>query len=74
MDDDRLFEVRCPAKVLDKKQGKLITCNKLCVKVFPGSSGEVQCRNCKMRFRFYIDDQAQSRLAVRVQPVPKLDK
>ena len=73
MEDERLFEVRCPGKVYDKTKGELMNCNKLCVKVFPGSSGEIQCRHCKLRFRFYVDSQAKSRLSVRAMPVPKLD-
>lgn len=29
--------------MITDKNGKLIKCNKLCVRVFPGSSGEIQC-------------------------------
>lgn len=71
MDDGRLIEIRCPLKVVDKSSGKLIKCNKLCLKVFPGSSGEIQCRHCKRRFRFYVDSQANSELWVKAKPIPK---
>ena len=69
MDDSRLMPIRCPAMVIDKKNDKLIKCNKLCVKVFPGSSGECQCSRCKAKFRFYVDSQAKSLLSVRAQPI-----
>ena len=69
MDDERLMPVRCPAMVLDKTKGKLIKCNKLCVKVFPGSSGEIQCRHCKARFRFYVDSQAKSILSIKAKEI-----
>lgn len=69
MDDSRLMPVRCPAMVLDKKKGQLVKCNKLCVKVFPGSSGEIQCRSCHARFRFYVDSQAKSLLSVKAQSI-----
>lgn len=71
MEDDRLIPVRCPSMVYDKKNDKLIKCNKLCVKVFPGSSGEIVCRNCKKRFRFYVDSQAKSILSVKAKPIPE---
>jgi hypothetical protein len=69
MDDERLISVRCPAMVYDKKNDKLIKCNKLCVRVFPGSSGEIQCRGCKRRFRFYVDSQAKSILSVKAKEI-----
>lgn len=68
-DESRLFPVRCPGFVLDKTKNKLVKCDKLCVKVFPGSSGEVQCRHCKLKFRFYVDSQARSSLSVKAKPV-----
>ena len=71
MDEWRLLPVRCPGMIMDKKKGELVKCNKLCVKVFPGSSGECQCRHCKLTFRFYVDSQARSSLAVRARPIPK---
>ena len=69
MDEERLIEVRCPYQVYDKSKGEMIPCNKLCVKVFPGSSGEITCRHCKKKFRFYVDSQAKSLLAVKAKPV-----
>lgn len=69
MEDERLIPVRCPGQVIDKTSGELIPCNKLCLKVFPGSSGEICCRHCKLKFRFYVDSQAKSMLAVKAKPV-----
>ena len=68
MEDERLIPVRCPAMVYDKN-GKLVKCNKLCLKVFPGSSGEIVCRNCKRAFRFYVDSQAKSILSVKAKEI-----
>lgn len=68
MEDERLIPVRCPAMITDKN-GKLLKCNKLCVKVFPGSSGEILCRGCHRAFRFYVDSQAKSILSVKAKPV-----
>lgn len=65
--------VRCPAMIKDKN-GKLIKCNKLCVKVYPGSSGEVQCRHCKTRFHFYVDSQAKSILSVKAKPITNAEE
>lgn len=65
---NKLLEIRCPGQTTDK-HGKLVKCNKLCVKVYPGSSGEIQCRSCKLRFNFYVDSQAKSLLSVRMKPV-----
>ena len=69
MDEERLIPVRCPAMIVNKNTGEKMRCNKLCVKVFPGSSGEVQCRGCKRRFRFYVDSQAKSILSVKAQAI-----
>lgn len=71
MEEQKLIEVRCPAQVLDKTKNQLIKCNKLCVKVYPGSSGEIQCRHCKTRFHFYVDSQAKSMLSVRAKAIEK---
>lgn len=74
MEESRLFPVRCPGMVMDKSKGELVKCNKLCLKVYPGSSGEVQCRHCKLKFHFYVDSQAKSMLSVRAKPVSKVNK
>jgi len=69
MEDGRLLSVRCPGQVYDRKKDDLHKCNRLCVKVFPGSSGECLCPKCKMKFRFYVDSQAKSILSVKARPV-----
>lgn len=68
MNEERLISIRCPAMVTDKN-GNLIKCNKLCVRVFPGSSGECVCRGCKRKFRFYVDSQAKSILSVKAKEI-----
>lgn len=70
MEQARLLEVRCPSNIYNKTTGKTIRCNKLCVKVYPGSSGEIQCRHCKTRFNFYVDSQARSVLSVKAKTIP----
>lgn len=69
MEQGKLLEVRCPGQVLDKSKNELMKCNKLCVKVCAGSSGEIQCRHCKLKFRFYVDSQAKSLLSVKAKPI-----
>lgn len=71
MNSERLFEVRCPAMVSSKKTGELLKCNHLCVKVYPGSSGEIKCRHCGMTFNFYVDSQAKSLVSVKAKPIKK---
>lgn len=68
MEDSRLIAIRCPSMVTDKN-GNVIKCNKLCARVFPGSSGELMCRGCKRKFRFYVDSQAKSILSVKAKPI-----
>lgn len=72
MEEEKLIQVRCPGMVWDKNKGETIKCNKLCVKVFPGSSGEIMCRSCHLKFRFYVDSQAKSMLSVKAKPVDNL--
>lgn len=48
------IEIRCPFRTLQKSKNKLITCNRLCVKVYPGSSGEAYCNNCNLHFDFEV--------------------
>jgi hypothetical protein len=49
----RLVEVRCPLPSLHKA-GE--ACNKLCVRVQPGSSGKAYCSRHDTEFEFQIDD------------------
>lgn len=74
MDDERLISIRCPNMVFDKVKKELRKCDKLCLKVFPGSSGEAICRHCKLKFRFYVDSQAKSILSVKAKPVHQADE
>ena len=54
MDESRLLPVRCPGMVMDKSKGELTKCNKLCVKVYPGSSGEIHSQPSKLEFETHI--------------------
>jgi phage FluMu protein Com len=48
-----LIDIRCPLKRKDTT-GKI--CNRLCVRVEPGSSGQVSCPRCNVPFEFKVDD------------------
>lgn len=62
----KLSDVRCP---FDKKgnDGKIYSCNKLVIRVYPGSSGEAYCSVCKLTFDFEVDDQSTYKPSVRVK-------
>ena len=67
--EERLFPIKCPRLVYNKKTGEMMKCNKLCVKVTPGSEGEAYCRFCKLPFHFVVDSQAKSILSIKARPV-----
>lgn len=48
-----LVEVRCPLKRPDRSNK---TCNRLCVRVSPGSSGQAYCPRHDVTFDFEVDD------------------
>jgi hypothetical protein len=50
----QLIEVRCPYSRVSKKNGQTYPCNRLSVKVAPGSSGEAFCTSCDKRFEFDV--------------------
>jgi hypothetical protein len=58
--------VKCPFKRRTKKNNELYICNRTCVKVAPGSSGEARCRTCGLSFEFSVDSQARNITGVRV--------
>lgn len=51
-----LVDVRCPFTNVDKGTGKKHPCNRTCVKVNAGSSGEAWCRFCRKSFNFQIQN------------------
>ena len=65
-DHEEFVPVRCPFKRRAKKNGELYVCNRTCVKVSPGSSGEARCRTCGLSFEFNVDSQAKNITGVRV--------
>lgn len=66
-----LFEIRCPFQRLSKKDGKLYSCNSLCVMVTAGSAGEARCRKCRLNFEFEVDNRARATTGVRVKQMDK---
>lgn len=59
-------EIRCPFRTTTKR-GMTYICNRLCVKVSPGSSGEAFCGSCKLPFEFEImpDDSVHHKVRVK---------
>lgn len=64
-----LLDIRCPFQVNSKK-GFVYKCNRLCVKVYPGSSGETWCAMCKKNFNFVVADDSNYRSFIKVQKSP----
>lgn len=62
-----LQEIRCPFMRKSKKDNKLYNCNRICVKVAPGSSGEAMCRSCHLTFEFERDKNEKIKTSVRVK-------
>lgn len=64
METDDLISIRCPntktytSKHTGKKRTKI--CNRQCVKVKPGSSGEAHCISCDKTFDFEVSTQSTS--------------
>ena len=70
----KLVDVRCPFKRTSKSDGKTRSCNHLCVKVYPGSSGETWCSRCNLTFEFEVDNQSKEQKSmVRVKHEDKKD-
>lgn len=65
------YEVRCPNRILNKKTGKEIKCNHLCLKAGAGSVGQVKCRYCGNIFNFLIDPTTKNQLSVKVNSEPR---
>lgn len=64
-----LVDVNCPFQKKDRHTQQLRTCNKLCVRVYPGSSGETFCTVCKLTFEFDVQPQVAVNTRVNVKPV-----
>lgn len=61
-----LQEIRCPFMRRSKKDNKLYNCNRICVKVTPGSSGEAMCRSCHLTFEFTVKENKEAKIQIRV--------
>lgn len=69
---ENLVEVRCPFEKESKTESNTVyKCNRICVKVTPGSAGEARCRSCHKSFEFDVDSQAKIETWVRVKPIPE---
>lgn len=67
MENPELIVIRCPFKRRGNHDNKIYVCNRVCVKVRPGSAGEAYCRECKLTFEFEVDSQARNTTGVRVK-------
>lgn len=66
---ENLIVIRCPFKKRGRHDNKIYICNRVCVKVIPGSAGEAYCKECKLAFEFVVDRQARNTTGVRVKPI-----
>jgi hypothetical protein len=66
---EKLVKIKCPFKVVDRNTKELISCNRLCVKVYAGSSGEVWCRSCDLKFDFEVSEQNQPKIFIKTQSI-----
>lgn len=54
------IDIRCPFGVVNKKSQRKFQCNRLCVKVSAGATGEGFCNACKKRFQFSVEESRQA--------------
>ena len=66
-DSESWVEIRCPFEKRSKSDNKLYKCNRVCVKVVPGSAGEARCRSCHLSFEFEVDSQSKNTTGIRVR-------
>lgn len=64
-----LISVNCPFNKRTANGIALVPCDRVCVKVYPGSAGEVWCRSCKLKFNFEVDAQSNYKTKVVAQKV-----
>lgn len=62
-----LIEIKCPFKYKDKFTDQIKSCDRLCVKVYPGSAGEAKCKSCKQTFDFQVNDQAFMKISIKAK-------
>lgn len=63
----KLIDIRCPFKYTSKRDGKIYTCNHLCFKVYPGSSGQAWCSKCQLAFEFEVNNQEKLETSIKVK-------
>ena len=69
MTEENLIEIRCPQSRTSKVDKSQYLCNRICVKVTPGSGGEARCRSCHLSFLFSTDSQARVNTGIKVQKI-----
>lgn len=63
-----LVEIRCPFKTQSyKPELGLVICNRVCAKVYPGSSGEGFCHSCKLSFEYQVNEQSVTNKSIKVK-------
>lgn len=71
---EKRVEIRCPQVKKSKSDNQMYKCNRICVKVMPGSAGEARCRSCHHSFEFEVDDQAQMTTGIRVKRLDSVEQ
>lgn len=69
MNDENIVEIRCPFKKASKLDTNIYLCNRVCVKVYPGSRGEARCRSCHKSFYFQFDEQSKITTGIIVKKI-----
>lgn len=69
IDLKELVEIRCPIERISKTDKNLYKCNRICVKVLPGSAGEAKCRSCHVNFLFEVDEDSKPATGIRVKKI-----
>lgn len=64
-----LVEIRCPIERTSKTDMNQYLCNRICVRVLPGSAGEAKCRSCHLTFLFEVDEDSKPATGIRVQKI-----
>ena len=64
---NNLVAIKCPFSRKSNSDNKIYLCNRICVKVAPGSKGEAMCRSCHLCFEFEVDSQSKDTINIRVK-------
>lgn len=64
---NELIDINCPFQKRLARGLALERCNRVIVRVYPGSAGEAWCRSCKLGFDFEVNSQGDYKSKVVVQ-------